>query len=298
MMFRQITFFFLSLTLAGIIVGCGSSATPETETVPATEVIEAPTERGETAVVNQAPTCTVTQPLNLFFGPGLSFPAIRQLAPNETLTPLAFSAQGFPDGQWLEVAVVGTGQQGWVAAGSSFITCNVNPASLPPAATIPPTPTVAPTATTQVAATEAVATQVIAQARPPRITNNAPGGTKADYVKDLVIVDDAFLFRIWIADTRFGDFDGAGIAHADFTISTQDQSQVIYENREDQAAYCVFQGGLPDCNVWLEDNGRYFWRNGIEVQPGSYHATILVYPQAPAFDDEVWNWDFDFWIDQ
>ena len=151
-MFRQIALFLLSLTLLGLVVGCGSTPTSEPETVPPTEAIAEPTEREETAVVNQAPTCTVTQPLNLFFGPGLSFPAIRQLAPNETLTPLAFSAQGFPDGQWLEVAVVGTGQQGWVAAGSSFITCNVNPASLPPATNIPPTPTVAPTATTEAVA--------------------------------------------------------------------------------------------------------------------------------------------------
>ena len=295
-MFRRLTFLFLFVIFSSVIVACGSTETPAPTATPETEVVAIPPTKAipepivivETAVVNQAPTCTVTQPLNLFFGPGLSFPAIRQLSPNATLTPLSFSAQGFPDGQWLEVAVVGTGEQGWVAAGSSFITCNVNPASLPPVTNIPPTPTVAPTATTQ----------VVAQAGPPRITNNAPGGTKAEYVKDLVIVDDAFLFRIWIADTRFGDFDGAGIDHADFTILTQDQNHVIYENREDQAAYCVFQGGLPDCNPWLEDNGRFFWRNGIEVQPGSYHATILVYPQAAAFDDEVWNWDFDFWIEQ
>ena len=268
------------------------------EADPASQPLE-PTPGTETAVNAQNPICNPAQPLNLRSGPGTAFvPPLRELSPDEDLIPLAFSAQGFPDGQWLEVSVAGTGQQGWVAAGSSFITCNVNPASLPPATNIPPTPTIAPTATTEAVATTSVATQAVAQAEPPRITNNAPGGTKAEYVKDLVIVDDEFLFRIWIADTRFGDFDGAGIAHADFTISTQDQSQVIYENREDQAAYCVFQGGLPDCNPWLEDNGRYFWRNGIEVQPGGYHATILVYPQHPAFDDEVWNWDFDFWIEQ
>lgn len=91
--------------------------------------------------------------------------------------------------------------------------------------------------------------------------------------------------------------DGTAIAHADFTIVTQDQSKIIYENREDQAAYCVFQGGLPNCNPWVEQNGRFFWPNGVAVESGSDHTTILVYPQHPEFQDEDWNWDFDFWIE-
>jgi len=276
-MFRRLTFLVFFLFLMGIGVACSSSSTPEPE-----DVVR------ETAVVDEDPTCTLTQSGNLFSGPGLSFPPLRGLSSDETLTPLAFSAQGFPDGQWIEVEVVATNEQGWVTAGSAFITCNINPTSLPPATNIPPTPTIEPTNTPQ----------VVAQVGPPRITNNAPGGTKADYVLDEVIVDDDFLFRIYIADTRFGDEDGAGIDHADFTISTQDGSHVIYENREDHAAYCVFQGGEPNCNPWIEENGRFFWPNGLEVQPGSYHATILVYPQHPEFQDEVWNWDFDFWIDK
>lgn len=297
-MFRRLTFLVLFFGLIGAVVACSTAPTPEPDVVvvetavPATKIIEEPTANIETAVVDEAPTCTPTQSTNLFFGPGLSFTTLRELDPGDTLTPLAFSPQGFPDGQWLEVAVVATNQQGWVGAGSAFVTCNIDPTSLPSAANIPPTPTSEPTTTTQV-----IATQEVAQAGPPRITNNAPGGTKAEYVLDEVIVDDEFLFRIYIADTRFDEEDGAGIHHADFTILTQDESEVIYENREDHAAYCVFQGGLPDCNPWVEENGRFYWPNGVEVQSGSYHATILVYPQHPEFQNEVWNWDFDFWID-
>jgi hypothetical protein len=300
MMFRRLTFLGLFLFLIGAVVACGSAPTPTPEVivvataVPATDAIEVPTVEVppaivETAVVNEDPICNPTQSINLFSGPGLSFSALRGLGPNDTLTPLAFSPQGFPDGQWLEVEVVATNEQGWVGAGAAFVTCTVNPTSLPPAINIPPTPTIEPTETPE--------PQVLAQAGPPRITNNAPGGTKAEYVFDEVIVDDEFLFRIYIADTRFGNEDGAGINHADFTILTQDQSKIIYENREDQAAYCVFQGGLPNCNPWVEQNGRFFWPNGVAVESGSYHATILVYPQHPEFQDEVWNWDFDFWID-
>ncbi|MBE2224155.1 MAG: SH3 domain-containing protein, partial [Anaerolineae bacterium] len=259
------------------------TATPENST--ATAALE--TAVGD--VGEEEARCTLVQSVNLFSGPGLSFPPLRELSLDEALTPLAFTALGFPDGQWLEVVVAETGEQGWVSAGAAFINCNIDPASLPPSVNIPPTPTVEPTDTPEVV--------TLAQEGPPRITNNVPGGTKAEYVIDEVIVDDAFLFRIAITDTRFGQQDGAGIHHADFTISSLDSGQIIYENREDHAAYCVFQGGLPDCNPWWEDNGRFFWPNGVEVQPGGYHATILVYPQHPAFQDEVWNWDFDFWIE-
>ena len=289
-MFRrlQLPFIIIYLIILAMFTACGSTVTPEPETaVPPTAAITEPTNIAETAVVAEKPSCIQRQALNLFAGPGLSFPLLRALAPDETLTPLSFSAQGFPDGQWLEVEVVGSGDLGWVSAGSAFVTCNINPTSLPPAANIPPTPTIQPTNTPL----------VVAQGGPPRITNNAPGGTTAEYVLDEVIVDDEFLFRIFVVDTRFGNEDGAGIDHADFTILTQDESHVIYENREDHAAYCVFQGGAPDCNPWREENGRFVWPNGIEVESGSYHATILVYPQAPAFHDEVWNWDFDFWIE-
>ena len=300
-MFRRFVFCFVVTGSLLLLAACtsdtplenGSSDNSNQAAAVTTAIPTATTERPtvaatlETAVVEEEPLCTLAQSVNLFAGPGLSFPPLQELSPNETLTPLAFTALGFPDGQWLEVAVA-TGEQGWVSAGAAFVSCNIDPASLPPSDNIPPTPTVEPTNTPEVVA--------LAEG-PPRITNNVPGGTKEEYVIDEVIVDDAFLFRMWVADTRFGDGDGAGIDHVDFTIATLDKSQVIYENRENHAAFCVFQGGEPDCNPWLEDNGRFYWPNSVEVQPGGYHATILVFPQHPAFQDEVWNWDFDFWIE-
>lgn len=283
-MVRHMKFFGLLPGVLTVLVACGFGAV--VESTP--EVIAQATVVVKTAVNPSAPLCNPAQPLNLRSGPGTSFvPPLRELSPDENLLPLAFQAQGFPTGQWLEVAVQDTGEVGWVGAGAAFVTCNINPASLPSVINIPPTPTLAVTDTPQ----------AVAQVGPPRISNNAPGGAKADYVLDKVMVEDAFLFRMWIADTRFGYFDGAGIDHVDFTISTKEETpQVVYENREDQAAYCVFQGGVPDCNVWVQNDGRFFWPNGVEVKSSVYHATILVYPQAPAFDDEVWNWDFDFWI--
>jgi hypothetical protein len=251
------------------------------------------------------PICRVLQELNFRAGPGLSYePPIRAFPADTLLTPIAFSPIGFPGGQWVQARDAASGEIGWVSAGSQFVDCNLDLTTLPladeipPVPTLPPPPTLPPVPTTNAPTPTAnVPTPTIAVDGPPRVTNNVPGGTAADYVEGEVIVNDAFLFRMRVADTRFGHEDGAGIDHVEFTITTL-AGDTIYFNREDFAAYCIFQGGEPDCNLWTVRNGRYFWgQNGPEMQSGEYHARILVYPQAPAFDDEVWNWDFDFTLD-
>lgn len=231
-----------------------------------------------------APTCRTLQELNFRFGPGLSYnPPIRALPQDTSLTPLAFSAIGFPGGQWLQVRD-SSGEVGWVSAGSPFVACNVELTTLP-AANIPPTPTRPPTLPP---------TPVEVAGLPPHVTNNAPGGTSADYVDGEVIVSDAFLFRMRVADTRFGAEDGAGIDYVEFFVNTEDGESVYYR-RENAAAFCIFGGGEPNCNPWPVRNGDYVWRESQPAaQPGDYAASILVHPQDPAFEGEVWNWDFDF----
>ena len=257
-------------------VDVAASATPAVTTVIVQEEETAPTT-----------TCRTLQELNFRFGPGLSYnPPIRALPPDTPLTPLAFSAVGFPSGQWLQVRA-GSGEVGWVSAGSAFVTCNVALTTLPAAASIPPTPTRPPTA---------APTAVEVASLPPQVTNSAPGGTAAPYVDDEVIVGDSFLFRMRVTDTRFGSEDGAGIDYVEFFITTVD-GDPVYFRRENEAAYCVFAGSEPNCNPWPVRSGRYVWgADQPEVQPGDYHVSILVYPQDPAFDGEVWNWDFDFTV--
>lgn len=129
---------------------------------------------------------------------------------------------------------------------------------------------------------------------PPRINNSAPGGTSAAYAEGEVIVNDYFLFRIRVLDTRFGKEDGAGINYVEFFVSTENGDQ-IYSRRETNAAYCIFGGEEPNCNSWPQRDGRYVWgEGGPEVQPGKYFVSILVTPKKQAFQGETWNWNFDF----
>lgn len=283
--------------LIGLQAACGSPDVGQaTEPLPvqATDVPPTPTEAAESEValaVETAvpPVCRVLQDLNLRTGPGLSYdPPIRALPADTMLTPLVFSSTGFPGGQWVQGRDESSGEIGWVSAGTQFVDCNLDLTTLPAAEDIPPTPTSPPPPTPSPVPATAVA------AVPPRVVNNAPGGTAADYANGELIVDDSFLFRLRIADTRFGPEDGAGIDHVEFTITTL-AGETVYFNRENVAAYCIFRGGEPDCNPWPERDGRFYWgADGAEMQPGEHHARILAYPTEPAFDGEVWNWDFDF----
>ncbi|MFQ5859643.1 MAG: PA14 domain-containing protein, partial [Anaerolineae bacterium] len=95
-----------------------------------------------TATPAPTPVCTVAaDALNLRKGPDTVFPRVREpLSLRNRLEPLARR----PDGQWIKVRVQESGEIGWVAAG--FISCNIDPSSLP-LTEVPPTPTVPPTRT-------------------------------------------------------------------------------------------------------------------------------------------------------
>lgn len=80
--------------------------------------------------------CTVvSRALNLRNGPGTDYLLIGSLPRGAALQALARNS----DERWIVIEVQGSGQQGWVFAGSGYITCDFPIASLP-AATPPPTP--------------------------------------------------------------------------------------------------------------------------------------------------------------
>ncbi len=283
-----------------------SAAPASTETVvEATSLTSEPTPTTtvaapvEPVVETQAPLTTATeilecrplQNLNLRPGPGVSFePPIRLLPANSVLSPVAFSAVGFPGGQWIEVVDVSTGSQGWVSAGAQFVACNFDPTTLPPAASIPPTPTPLPTATPT---TQPTATPALVAGLPPRSVNSGPGGDLPDYVDAELISDDYFLYRVRVADTRTGSAeDGAGIKSVKFIITLRGVE--IYSRQENNAGYCIFSGGEPACNAWPQRDGYYVWgEGGPRVEADDYSARIVIVPQDTS-EAEEWNWFFDF----
>jgi hypothetical protein len=102
--------------------------------------------QGQVQVFVQEPKCLVGSNVNLRSGPGTSYePPITILSMGTELEPLSYSATGFPDGQWVEVKVVPSGETGWINV-AYVANCNVTVTELPPG-TIPATPTPTQTAT-------------------------------------------------------------------------------------------------------------------------------------------------------
>lgn len=230
--------------------------------------------------VATAPTCNTVSGINLRSGPGMIYePPLVSLGVNVQLRPLAFSPAGFPQGQWLNVQVVSSGQVGWLSASPQYVVCNVDLASLPLATNLPPTPQPPPTA---VQPTSAPTATTVVVGPPPTSQNKPNGGTciPGEDVQNIftdIIMDPNYLFRVTAYDDRVGTRDGDGIDEIEFTI-TSENTGLVFSNTESNPAYCVFEGGEPNCNPWgIDDQGRYHWGNsGPVVEAGEYFVLITL----------------------
>jgi hypothetical protein len=188
------------------------------------------------------------------------------------LTPIGFNPEGVPGGSWAQVQDESVNQIGWVSAGSQFISCNIDLASLPSVAVPPPPPP-----------------------PPPNTETSAPDGT---FPENLIWEDDFdsnFLLRLYAYDSDTGSTeDGAGISEIIFTVTDADDN-VLLENSEGTAGFCVFGGGEPNCNPWVLEDFVYKWTPGGEViEDGTYLLSVRVILDSQI--DEG-NWRYDLTID-
>ncbi|MBE2225321.1 MAG: SH3 domain-containing protein [Anaerolineae bacterium] len=253
----------------------------------------------ETAVIEPPLTCFTLQGVNIRYGPGVSYePALRLLPATETLIPLAFSAVGYPSGQWVQVQVAVTGEVGWVSASPQFMTCNFVVNTLPPAASIPATP--APVSVP--AAPPVVNNQGSGSVnRPMNVEEKVTGGeVDFDPLMDFNYqFNDGFLLRLDIKnnhDLADADVNGRGISKVSFEVFSDATGQSVYKHEEGTAGYCIFRGGEPDCRPWPQNaNGRYTWgEGGPEVEPGTYSVNVFITPKNPEFEGQSWFWGSTF----
>jgi hypothetical protein len=220
------------------------------------------------------PQCTVLQDLNLRPGPGTAYdPPIRALPAQTILTPTGFEPDGIPEGSWVQVRDDVNNQVGWVSAGAPFVSCNIDLTTLPSVA-VPPPP----------------------QPPPPDFDTSDPDGTLPENLIFQEDFDSQYLFRLFAYDANTGvTDDGAGINAVIFTITDSD-NQVVFENSEETAGFCVFGGGEPNCNPWTFEDFTYKWAPGGEVVLDStYNLEVRV-----ILDDEnseQGRWDYTLTID-
>lgn len=120
---------------------------------------------------------------------------------------------------------------------------------------------------------------------PPRLLVAAIPGDK-DKIDGQIIYPDygsgartELWFQVKARDPRRGNKDGAGIKSVDFSIS--DKTGEVYKRTENNAAYCAFGGGEPDCNIFhFADNGYKWPGTNKPIQNGQHTLTVKVHPSS------------------
>lgn len=97
-----------------------------------------------------------------------------------------------------------------------------------------------------------------------RIVQTAPG-TDSD------VVYDALVFQVEAYDPNRGNRDGDGIRNVDLEIFDANGNRV-YTRTENNAAYCAFAGGEPDCNVWNFAEYSDAWPSGEPIYFGAQYT--------------------------
>lgn len=100
------------------------------------------------------------------------------------------------------------------------------------------------------------------------VVQTGPGG--ADYA-----VYDQLAFQVQAYAPESGDYDGAGIQGVDLWVEDL-YYDTIFASHENNAAYCMFGGGDPDCNIWSFSENGYQWPNGKAFEPGQYYLVAHV----------------------
>ena len=293
---------FLSLLLASIacnLPGSAPAAPAEQFEVPPTsapvsqdqpesqpESTEAPPQSEVPTEAPQSPESSAEQPVcttlgNLYFrsGPGDTYPEIGGFTPNSTFIPLGYNADnGFG---WIYAQNSVDAAYGWVGNNTNYLTCNIDPASLPYKAVDAPPPAAAqPPA--QSSRTSAL----------PSSAFGAPtegGGTCGPgYPYDCYVnlSDDAFIQFVLLKDGKELTKED-GVQQIDFQVKDSSGSRTFYQHTEQNAPYCIF-GGSNGCASWAQENGVYTWGNGEPVEPGTY--LVQIDPTLASNDIVHWEW--------
>jgi hypothetical protein len=115
-----------------------------------------------------------------------------------------------------------------------------------------------------------------------------PGFTPAEAANPMVF-HDRIVFRTEVFDANVGTYDGAGIDDVQFAIN-DDLGQQVHFRQENNAGYCVFGGGEPDCTVLNLAAAHYRWPAGGTIFPVNYSVVMDI---KPAHGDTVsWVWSF------
>jgi len=193
------------------------------------------------------------------------------------------------------------------------VTATKEPEPVAQVTTAPPsTPPPLPTAT--LAPVKAAAPTTTATAAPPRPTAVLPAPTPTDISREpsgstgqgitaLFVFPGYSLnatsdltFRLLAYRDDGPKTDGAGIKQIEFRIcrnDCDDDKNVVYHRTEQNAAYCAFGGGEPNCTIFHFTRGANWPDTNTPVQSGNYVVEARVTPKE---GNAFWQGQLEFKI--
>jgi len=175
-----------------------------------------------------------------------------------------------------------------------------------PTATLAPTNAASPTrpaaTATRPAPTPTKAT--VAQPAPtPTDISRVPSGSVGQGITAMFVFPGSSLnatrdltFRLVAYKEDGPKTDGAGIKQVEFRIcrdNCDDDNNVVYRRIEQNAAYCAFGGGEPDCTIFHFTRGYNWPDTNTPVQFGNYAIEARVTPKN---GDAYWQGQIGFKI--
>lgn len=166
----------------------------------------------------------------------------------------------------------------------------------PPTATAPPA-TAAPTPTPlRIAESDVDGNDGNDFLRSSSNSNNGrvvllPGFDQAE-VDDTPVFRDFINLRVEVFDTRAGLYDGAGIERVVFRIFADDgNGDMVWEQEETRAPYCVFGGDDPACTaIDLQSGSQWPTPFASPINNNVYLARIDIVPVQG--ETTQWRWRF------
>ena len=134
---------------------------------------------------------------------------------------------------------------------------------------------------------------------PPKTSAQTPDGSNMENFRISLDFNRDYFLRVYVfysedPNEQFkAKKDGRGIAKVDFKVASADGGKTYFKNTEQNAGYCIFGGGEPDCNPWTFEDGQYKWKSGgLPVKSGNYALTITVTPDNQS-GAGLWLWGND-----
>jgi hypothetical protein len=145
-------------------------------------------------------------------------------------------------------------------------------------------------------------TAVVAAPTPTDISRVPPGSTGQGITALFVFpgyslnAKSDLTFRLIAYKQNGPKTDGAGIKQVEFHIcrnDCNDDKNVVYSRTEQNAAYCAFGGGEPNCTIFHFTQGVNWPGTNTPVQSGNYVVEARVRPKE---GDAYWQGQLEFKI--